>query len=85
MLRPRSCAGDLPREDLGASDEVSFDVEVLREGRFRLAVTLEGASSTVELAQGRKRITLKVGPAPGPLRCEVTPEAGSAGELRLLN
>ncbi len=78
-------AGDLPREDFGTSAEVSFEVDVLNEGRFKLGITGAAGPATVDLPKGRHLITLKADPAIASLRCEVTPEPGSQGELRLIH
>jgi hypothetical protein len=78
-------SGDLPREDVGAASEVSFEVEVLHEGRFQLAIQGALGPRTLELARGRHPVTLRIDPAAATVRCEVAPEAGSLGELRLVH
>ena len=78
-------AGDLPREELGTSNDASFEVEVLHEGRFKLDISPAGSPKSVELSRGRHRIGIKVDSKAGPLKCEVTPESGSSAELRLLH
>jgi hypothetical protein len=77
-------SGDLPREEIGAAAEVSFEVEVLHEGRFKLSILGALGPPTLELPKGRHAVTLRMSPGADPVRCEVTPEAGSQGELRLL-
>jgi putative heme-binding domain-containing protein len=96
--RYSTVAGELPMEELASSStSLRFQVEVLQEGRFVFkpnrpdgvtARDLPGLFSGIDLPPGRRTLQLTLDRSVrngAGLLIEITPSAGGAGELRILN